>query len=399
MTMDLGLISGPNEGAVMANLRQGHRDHRVCTRCVMDTSDPEIVFDDAGHCNHCREFLEMRSGHTHHGGATRAELESIVSDIKEAGRGREYDCVIGMSGGVDSSYLAYLAKREFGLRPVAVHMDNGWDSPDAVINIRNVVNRLDIAYESFVLDWDEFRDLQLAFLRASVPETETPTDVAIPVALHHVAAKHNVKYVLSAGNLATEGILPKSWHYNAKDKRYFEHIRATFGEREKNGFRFFDYKSEVFFKLIKGIKTVYPINYLPFEKDRVTEVLVRELDFRYYGQKHHESRYTKFIQSYYLYEKFGIDYRRATLSSQIMDGAMTRGQALERLADRPYSENEIVEDKRYVAKKLGIPAEELDAIIASPPRWYTDYPNDEGRLALVYSIYRRISGKKKLASV
>ncbi|HEV7701258.1 MAG TPA: N-acetyl sugar amidotransferase [Pyrinomonadaceae bacterium] len=379
--------------------RRQPRAYQICVRCVMDTSDPEILFDRDGHCNHCREFLAVRSGYTHHGGALRADLERIVDEIKASGRDRDHDCVIGMSGGVDSSYLAHLAKNEFGLRPVAVHMDNGWDSPDAVINIRNIVKRLDLTYESYVLDWDEFRDLQLAFLRASVPETETPTDVAIPVALHHVAAKYGIKYVLSAGNLATEGILPKSWHYNARDYRYFEHIRKTFGEREKNGFRFFDYKSELFYKFFKGIKTVYPINYLPFSKNDVVARLARDLDFRYYGQKHHESRYTKFIQSYYLFEKFGIDYRRATFSSQIMDGALSRDEALDQLTQKPYADEEIGEEKRYVAKKLGISGEDLDMIIASPPHWYFDYPNDQGRLAFIYSVYRRLSGKNKLASV
>jgi hypothetical protein len=211
------------------------RSYQECSRCVMDTSDLEIFFDENGYCNHCTEFLNIRDKYKYQGKDSDERLERIIEKLKSAGKGNEYDCVIGLSGGSDSSYLAYLAK-EKGVRILAVHMDNGWSSEEAVMNIKNITKKLEIDYESYVLDWEEFKDLQLSFLKASVPEAETPTDIAIVAALHYFAAKYNVKYILSGGNLATEGILPKSWHYNAKDLKYFNHIQKTFGERRLKKF-------------------------------------------------------------------------------------------------------------------------------------------------------------------
>src|SRR5215203_4952252 len=217
------------------------RSYQQCTRCVMDTTDLEITFDDRGQCNHCTEFKERRE-QNYHGKERDQMLDRLVDKLKRAGSRNEYDCVIGVSGGADSSYLTYLIKQR-GLRPLAVHMDNGWNSDKAVLNIKNITRRLQIDYESYVLDWEEFKDLQLAFLKASVPEAETPTDIAIPAALHHVAAKYKIKYVLSAGNLATEGILPRSWHYDAKDLKYFNYIHDTFGSRPLKKFPTFGYKT------------------------------------------------------------------------------------------------------------------------------------------------------------
>ena len=181
----------------------------------MDTTDLQIVFDENGYCNHCTEFLDKRSKHKYQGRQSDELLQSAVAAMKLAGRGRDYDCVIGLSGGIDSSYVAYLT-REHGLRALAVHLDNGWDSEESVNNIKNIAKKLEIDYDSYVLDWEEFKDLQLAFLKAGVPEAETPTDMAIPAALHHFADKHGVKHIISGGNFATEGILPRSWHYNAR---------------------------------------------------------------------------------------------------------------------------------------------------------------------------------------
>ena len=370
------------------------RAYRQCTRCVMDTSDPEITFSDDGYCCHCSGFLEKRSRNGYHGPESDARLDQMVEDIKRSGRGRPYDCVIGVSGGADSSYLAYLVQ-QWGLRALAVHMDNGWDSEKAVSNIRKVVDRLGLDYESYVLDWGEFRDLQLAFLRASVPEAETPTDVAIPAALHHFAAKYNVKYVLSGGNVATEGILPRSWHYDAKDLKYFNHIQRTFGTRRLKRFPTFGYRKEMYYKLIKGVRTAYPLDHVPFAKDLAVALLTEKFGWKDYGGKHHESRYTKFIQSYYLYKKFKIDYRRVGLSMMICDGRASRGSAVEQLGRSPYDPAEVEEDKHYIAKKLGVSRTELQEIVNLPPRWYWDLPNDEAKLALIYNTYRRIYNKEK----
>jgi N-acetyl sugar amidotransferase len=361
----------------------------------MDTTDPQITFDSAGYCCHCTEFLERRARHTYRGKESDAALDTILEKIRTAGRRKKYDCILGVSGGTDSSYLAYII-RERGLRPLAVHMDNGWNSEKAVVNIKNVIRALSIDYESYVLDWEEFKNLQLSFLRASVPEAETPTDVAIPAALHSVAAKYGIKYILSGGNLATEGILPKSWHYDVRDLRYFNHIHRTFGNRPLKSFPTFGYKKEIYYKVVKGMRMVYPLNFVPFIKDEAAKLLREKFDWRPYGGKHYESTYTKFIQSYYLYEKFKIDYRRATLSTQISVGEIDRCRAVEQLKSLPYDRQEIDATKQYIAKKLGIDKDELERIIRLPPKWYWDYPNDERRLSFIYRTYRKLFKREKL---
>jgi tRNA(Ile)-lysidine synthase TilS/MesJ len=242
----------------------------------MDTTDLEITFDENGYCNHCTEFLNIRGKYNYQGKDSDDKLERMVGEIKRAGKGSAYDCVIGLSGGSDSSYLAYIAKEQ-GLRILAVHMDNGWNSEEAVANIKNITKKLGIDYESYVLEWEEFKDLQLSFLKASVPEAETPTDIAIIAALYYFAAKYNVKYIMGGGNLATEGILPKSWHYNARDLRYFNYINRTFGGRRLRKFPTFEYKKEMYFKLIKGIRMIYPINYVPYLIGNITTVNITSL--------------------------------------------------------------------------------------------------------------------------
>jgi len=372
--------------------------YQICTRCIMDTSDPEISFNQDGTCNHCTEFIKVRSHYSYKGRETDEALNQLVAHIKAKGNGKKYDCVVGLSGGIDSSYTAYMVK-EKGLRVLGVHMDNGWDSPEAVSNIENIAKKLDIDYVSYVLDWEEFKKIQLAFLEASIPEVETPTDIAIMVALHEVAAKNNIKYILSGGNFATEGILPKFWHYNAKDVKYFSAIYKKFNGGGLKKFKMFGSFQETFYKLIKGIKIVYFLNYLPYKKDPAIKFLEKQLNWTYPGGKHHESIYTSFIHSYYLVKKFNIDYRRATLSSQICAGEIDRAQAIEQMKTKPYNDEKIEKDKIYIAKKLGVTVEEFDRLLSLKPYWYTHYPNNEKRLDLIYSIYRKLYKKEKLSSV
>jgi len=363
----------------------------------MDTTDLEITFEANGYCNHCTEFLNIRDEYRYQGKESDERLERIIEKIKRAGKGSDYDCIIGLSGGIDSSYLAYITK-EKGLRSLAVHMDNGWNSQEAVRNIKNITKKLRIDYESYVLDWEEFKDLQLAFLKASIPEAETPTDIAIVAALHYFAAKYNVKYIMGGGNLATEGILPKSWHYNAKDLKYFNHIQETFGGRMLKNFPTFGYQKEMYFKLIKGVRMTYPLNYVSFAKEEAIKVLKEEFDWKYYGGKHYESKYTRFIQSYYLYEKFGIDYRRATLAVQICTGEMNRDDAIKQLKSKPFDPSKIEEEKQYISKKLSVPRDEFERILNLPAKWYWDYPNDDKKLSFIYNTYRKLFKKEKLAS-
>jgi N-acetyl sugar amidotransferase len=364
------------------------RPYQQCVRCVMDTSDPEILFDPEGRCNHCTEFLSVRLRLSYSGARSESALEQTVGRIRAAGRGRRYDCIVGISGGADSCYAAHIAKK-LGLRPLAVHMDNGWNSDIATRNIKRVADGLKIDYASHVLDWNEFRDLQLAFLKASVPEIETPTDTAIPAALHKVAVQHHVHYIISGGNYATEGILPSAWHYDCKDTKYLKAIHSRFGSGRLRTFPTFGYLAQSYYKLVRDVRFLYLLNFVPYKKKEAIALLKREYGWVDYSGKHHESRFTRFVQSYVLPTKFNIDYRRATLSVQICTGEITREDAVDALAKPPYDSVQIENEKEYVAKKFGISRAELDETLALPPRSFTDYPNDQRRLELIYDLYRR----------
>jgi N-acetyl sugar amidotransferase len=365
---------------------------RVCTRCVMSTTDPDITFDAEGRCNHCTDYLDRLAHLTYKPGQSERELEATVERIKAAGRGKEYDCVIGVSGGVDSCYAVAVVKN-LGLRPLIVHLDNGWNSDIAVKNIRNLAQTLGVDYQSYVLDWEEFRDLQLAFLRASVPEIETPTDIAIPAALHRVAAEHGIRFVISGGNYATEGILPRSWHYDAKDVRFLKAINRRYGSGKLGSFPTFGFVNESYYKFVKHIRFVYVLNLVPYSKDEAMRKLQEDFGWQDYGGKHYESKITGFVQSYILPVKFHIDYRRATLSSQICAGEVTRDDALEILKRPPFDAARVPEEKAYVAKKFGITLEEMEAILAAPPKTHRDYPNNERLLRFLYGAYRRFAAK------
>jgi len=354
----------------------------------MDTSDSEITFNENGYCNHCLEYFENTSKRTYRGKETDQILAQLVEKIKKTGKNKKYDCVLGLSGGIDSCYSAYIA-RQLGLRVLTVHLDNGWNSETAVKNIKYVVGKLGFDYQSYVLDWEEFKDLQLSFLKASVPEAETPTDIAILAALHKVAAKYNIKYIISGGNFVTEGILPKSWHYDAKDEKYLKSIHKLFGTKKLKTFPTFSFLKEMYYKFIKGIKIIYLLNYIPYSKKEAMKVIEKELDWKYYGGKHYESKYTGFLQSYILPEKFNIDYRLATFSTQICAGEMTREEALTELQNKPYDLEKVYEEKEYVSKKLGISVNEFNEIMKTPKKTHYDYPNNQKILEFIYKIYRK----------
>lgn len=368
------------------------REYQQCTRCVMDTSDPDIVFSANGHCNHCTNYFERLANQTYQGPGSDAELSRIVAAIKNAGRGKSYDCILGLSGGIDSSYAAYVLKK-LGLRTLCVHLDNGWDSDISAKNIKEIVAKLGFGYESFVLDWEEFKDLQVAFLRASVPEAETPTDIAIQGVVYGAAQRHGIKYIISGGNFATEGILPKSWHYDAKDVTYLKAIHRRFGTKKLKKFPTFGFVKGIYYKLL-GVKTIYLLNYVPYSKSAAMATLEKELAWKYYGGKHYESIYTGFIQSYVLYEKFNIDYRRSTLATQICAGEVTRAQALEEFSRKPYDPAKIQDVMRYFCKKLDLSLDDFNRMMAEPPKSHNDYPNSKALLEFLYATYRKFNWKK-----
>jgi N-acetyl sugar amidotransferase len=361
----------------------------------MDTSDRWIKFDSAGNCEHCTEYLQVRMALLNRDANDTSELKKLFDRIKRHGSGSKYDCVLGMSGGVDSSHVAVLAASH-GLRVLAVHLDNGWNSPVAVENINAIVSKFKFGYASHVLPWNDFRKVQVAFLRASVPEAETPTDVAIQRAIHEKAKKNGVRFILSGGNLQSEGILPESWHYNARDTRYSYAI-LKHGRCPKKHFKPLKYglAEEAYYKFVCGIRTTYPLNLVPYDRVAARKELEASHGWKYYGSKHGESRFTKFIQTYYQFVKHGMDYRRATLSSEICLGQTTRERALEVLTELPYDPKAVADEMKYVAKKLGITEGELKDIVKAPARWYKDFPTNELALGKVYDAYRFISGKVK----
>ena len=361
----------------------------------MDTSDQEIQFDHLGNCNHCDDFYTNTSKLLYHGEVSDNILHKIVEKIKESGKKREYDCLVGVSGGADSSYVAYTVKK-LGLRPLAVHMDNGWNSEESVKNIKKICDKLEIDYQSYVLNWKEFKDIQLSVLKSSVPEVEIPTDIAIAAVLHKIAAENNIKYIISGGNIATEGILPESWFYNPKDAKLLKAIHKRFGAIEMKLFPTFDYKKEIYYKFIKGIKILYLLNYVPYSKENAIKTLQDHLDWGSYGGKHHESKYTSFVQSYIQPVKFNIDYRRATFSTQICTGDITREYALNELKNKPFEPEKAKIEKEYICKKLDITIREFDDIMNLPVKSYRDYPNDQKKLDYIYRIYRKYFKRKTL---
>ena len=367
--------------AAMPHAERGAAVRRECVRCVMDSSDPQITYDAAGVCNHCRTYDQAVSGGVFRGEEGRRRLQEAVERIKLAGRGRPYDCVIGLSGGVDSTYAALIVKR-LGLRPLAVHMDNGWNSEVSVRNIENIVNRLGIDLYTEVLDWEEFRALQLAFLRASTPDSEIPTDHAIFATLYRVARKHRIRWLIDGGNIATELMVPAAWSHGHTDWKYIRSVNAAPGGaplRTFPRFTLFDYAIRI--PRVDGLNRLSILNYVDYDKPAAMKTIRAELGWEYYGGKHYESIYTRFYQGYILKEKFGFDKRKSHLSCLVNAGSLTRQQALEELAKPAIEPAQLREDRDFVIKKLRISEREFDEIMGAAPRTFWEYPSYESDVA------------------
>lgn len=339
----------------------------------MDSSDPDIVFDENGICNYCKTFKKELEARVFSGERGRKHLDTIVEEIKRSGKGKEFDCIIGVSGGVDSTYVAYIVK-ELGLRPLAVHFDNGWNSELAVSNIEKTLKTLDIDLYTYVIDWECFKNLQLSFLKASTPDGEVPTDHGLTALLFEVAEQRGIEYVLYGTNFRNEGIMPRKWGYGQIDWKYIKDVHDLFGTMELKGYPHFSLPKFAYYVFVKKIKFIAILNYIDFNKKEVMKVLENQLGWMYYGGKHCESIYTRFYQSYILPKKFNIDKRKAHLSCLIcLSGEITREKALEELKNVPYPEDKILEDKEYVIKKLGLTEQEFEDIMVSPPKIYEDY--------------------------
>jgi len=342
----------------------------------MDTiGDLDITFDEKGICNYYYEFTEKLKVRVPVAPENKKQLDALVAKIKASGKGKKYDCIIGISGGVDSTYTAWLVK-QMGLRPLAIHLDNGWDSELAVKNIENILNKLEIDLYTEVLDWEMFKDLQMSFLKASTPDGEIPTDHAILSILYKMAAKFGVKFIISGMNFRNEGMLPPSWARGYLDWKYIQGVQKRFGKSSLKSFPHMSIVKFLNYNLLQGIRSVSFINYIDFNKDEAMKLIQEELGWKYYGGKHYESIYTRFYQSYILPEKFNIDKRKAHLSCLIMStGEVTREQALELLNQPTADPQMIAEDKEYVMKKLGFTEEEFEKMMKLPIKAITDYPN------------------------
>jgi N-acetyl sugar amidotransferase len=343
----------------------------------MDTSDKSISFDQSGVCNHCHHYNKQIDSLPKEG-ESKVYLDSLIQRLKKQGKGKQYDCVIGLSGGVDSTYVAYLVKRKFGLRPLAVHLDNGWNSELSVKNIENIVKILDIDLYTHVIDWEEFKDIQLSFLKASTPDSEIPTDHAIFCVLRQISKKYSIKSVINGINLRTEGHHPLSWSQGHNDFGYIKSVQKRFGTKNIKTLPHGN-----FFTIIEdrfSSNWINILNFVDYNKEEAKKIISRELAWKDYGGKHFESIYTRFYQGYILPKKFGIDKRRMHFSSLICAGEMSRDEALILLKEEPYNVDMQKADLDYVLKKFEISLQEFEAIMNLPAKNYYDYPSYYGQL-------------------
>lgn len=345
----------------------------TCTHCILNTDDdPAISFDEKGVCNYCRQYKKYEATLEQKGTVNAEGLAAVVSTIKEKGKGRPYDSILGLSGGTDSSYVA-LQAHKLGLRPLAVHFDNGWNSELSVRNIENIVQKLNIPLYTLVVDWEEFRNLQLAFFKASVVDIEMITDHAIVATLYKLAIKHDIPYILSGTNYVTEFILPPHWIHRKADYIHIRALQEKFNGDPLRTYPLFDLKTRLR-ALLKRIESISILNYLPYDKEVAKQELFQELGWRDYGGKHYESIFTRFYQGYILPRKFKIDKRRAHVSNLICSGQLTRAQALEELQKPVYDEALLRSDYEFVIKKLGVSRETFEAWMNTPQIPHDAYP-------------------------
>ena len=360
------------------------KKYQICTHCIMDTSDPEITFDERGFCNYCNNYEGRKKMFVPSTDEKSKHLQDMINLCKTKGRGKKYDCIIGVSGGVDSTYVAYKVK-QLGLRPLAVHLDNGWDSELAVSNIHSVLKKLDIELYTKVLDWEEFRSLQVAFLRASTPDSEIPTDHAIGALLKNIAVKEDVPLILGV-NYSSESILPRTWSQGHMDWGYIKRVNRLFGKHKLKDFPRYSVYKRIYWNRIKRLRTFLVLNYIEYDKEKAKKFLIEELGWRDYGGKHQESIYTKFFQAYILPTKFGYDKRRAHLSSLILAGQIKREEALKEMEKPLYNEKELQEHIIYVPKKLGLTQQEFGEIMKAPLRKYEEFAPHWPRKVLLFEL-------------
>lgn len=367
-------------------------DKTVCSHCVMDITDREICFNESGVCDHCLAYKVRAEELNIPEKINNKAVDQLFADIKKQGKNQKYDCIIGLSGGVDSSYIAILAS-QYGLRPLCVHLDNGWNSELSVANIHSIVQKLNFDLYTHVIDWDEFKDLQRSFFKANVIDIELLSDHAIFGVIMQVAKKHNIKAILSGANFSTEFIMPRTWVHRKQDLTNIRDIQNKFGTRKIKTFPQVSTFSHVLAMYIQGFKVLKPLNLINYDKKQTKQMLMDKIGWRDYGGKHHESLFTKFYQAHILPTKFNVDKRKAHLSTLICSGQVSRDQALTELKAPIYNPNELPQDYEFVCKKLDFTSEEMANYLKQPPVPHSAYKSDQW----VYDALNWFKNKFKLS--
>lgn len=375
------------------------QNNNTCNNCIMDTSDPNIKFDERGWCDYCNNFHSTIKPNWHTDAHGERELMKLAEKIKQQGKGKDFDCIIGLSGGLDSSYATYIAKEKMGLRPLLLHVDAGWNTDQAVGNIEKLVDGLGLDLYTEVINWQEMKDLQLAFLKSQIPDQDLPQDGAFFSALYKFARKHKIKYVLTGSNFSTECCRePEEWGgYPGIDKTLFLDIHKKFGNRKLESFPIVDilvYK--VLYQYVLGMEIVKPLNMVPYIKKEAEETLERLFGWQKFQHKHHESRFTRFYEDYWMPKKFGFHKRRAHFSSLIMTGQMTRDEALARISQPEMDEHFLKQEFEYVANKLDLTVDELQSIFEGENKTYRDYKNKRWVIGLGSNVLRLLGLEKRL---
>jgi len=373
-------------------------NYQICTNCVMDTSDSKIVFDEKGVCDHCNDFDKNVFPNWHTDSKGYKELEAIMQKIKISGKGKDFDCLLGLSGGIDSSFMLHLAVKEFGLRPLVFHVDGGWNSELAVHNIQVLIDKLGLDLYTEVINWEEMKDFQLAFFKSGVPHIDVPQDHAFVATLYKFADKYNIKYILNGGNISTECVRnPMEWLYYGTDMVHLNDIIGRFGTIKMHTYPFSSiFKHKIYLRYIRGVKVIKPLNYMPYIKANALKMLEKEYGWKPYPQKHFESRFTKFYEGYWLPERFGFDTRRVQYSSLILTGQMTRDEAIERMKIPAYDPETIEDEFNYIATKLSITPAELRNYFTMDKKFYWDYRNLESVFVFGAKILKAIGVERSI---
>jgi N-acetyl sugar amidotransferase len=362
----------------------------------MDTTDSKIIFDEKGVCDHCKTYYNDILPKWDTGEKGEKALWQLVNKIKQQGKGKDFDCIMGMSGGIDSSYLLYMMVEKYGLRPLVFHVDAGWNTQVAVNNIERLIDGLGLDLYTEVINWEEIKDLQLAFFKSGVPHIDVPQDHAFFATMYKFASKHNIKTILTGGNYSTECVRnPLEWMYYQSDSIQLRDIHKKFGTIPLNSYPVTNILwHKVYLPYFKGIKLHRPLDYIPYDKEEAMQLLVDKFGYQKYPQKHFESRFTRFYESYWLPERFGYDTRKVQYSSLILTEQMAREEALEKLKEPAYDPETIHQDFEFIANKLGISTIELQSYMDMPKKTYRDYKSQESIYMLGAKVMRMLGLEK-----